>query len=60
MVFQMLLCGECFENVCILRRTNYPSVKVLNGTLATQQHLEYHCEALYETPCITSESNIEP
>jgi hypothetical protein len=29
-------------------------------TLATQQHLEYHCKALFETPCITSGSHIQP
>jgi hypothetical protein len=29
-------------------------------TLTTQQHLEYHCEALSETPCITSRSHNEP
>jgi hypothetical protein len=29
-------------------------------TLATQQHLEYRCKDLFETPCITSESHIEP
>jgi hypothetical protein len=29
-------------------------------TLATQQRLEYHCKALFETPCITSESHTEP
>jgi hypothetical protein len=28
------------------------SVNVL-VTLTTQEHLEYHCEALFETPCIT-------
>jgi hypothetical protein len=33
MLFQMLLCGECYENVCTYRRTNYPSLKV---TLATR------------------------
>jgi hypothetical protein len=29
-------------------------------TLATQQHLEYNCKTLFETPCITNESHIEP
>jgi hypothetical protein len=29
-------------------------------TLSTQQHLEYHCKALFQTSCITSESDIEP
>jgi hypothetical protein len=29
-------------------------------TLATKRHLEYHCKALFETPCITSESYREP
>jgi hypothetical protein len=28
-------------------------------TLATQQHLEYHYKALFETPSITDESHIE-
>jgi hypothetical protein len=28
-------------------------------TLATQQHLKYHCKALFETLCITSESHTE-
>jgi hypothetical protein len=30
MVFQMLLCGQCYEHVYIYRRTAYPSFKVLN------------------------------
>jgi hypothetical protein len=30
------------------------SIKVF-VTLATQSHLEYHCKALFETPCITVE-----
>jgi hypothetical protein len=30
MVFQMLLCGEYYENVYTLRRTNSPSFKMLN------------------------------
>jgi hypothetical protein len=29
MVFQMLLCGECYENVYTERRTNYPSFNTL-------------------------------
>jgi hypothetical protein len=29
-------------------------------TLATQQHLEYNCKALSETPCIIIGSRIEP
>jgi hypothetical protein len=29
-------------------------------TLATKKHLEYHCKALFETSCITSESHLEP
>jgi hypothetical protein len=29
-------------------------------TFATEQYLEYHCNALFETLCITSESHIEP
>jgi hypothetical protein len=29
-------------------------------TLGTQQHLEYRCKALFETPCITSGSLIGP
>jgi hypothetical protein len=29
-------------------------------TIATHQHLEYHCKALFEIPCITSGSHIEP
>jgi hypothetical protein len=28
-------------------------------TLAKQQHLDYHCKALFETSCITSGSHIE-
>jgi hypothetical protein len=28
MLFKMLLCGECYENVYTSRRTNYPSLKV--------------------------------
>jgi hypothetical protein len=30
MAFQMLLCGECYENVCTWRHTNYSSFKLLN------------------------------
>jgi hypothetical protein len=30
MVFQMLLFGECYENVYTWRRTNYPSFNTLN------------------------------
>jgi hypothetical protein len=29
-------------------------------TLATQQHLQYHCKTFFETPCIIIESHIEP
>jgi hypothetical protein len=29
-------------------------------TLATQQHLEYRCKSLFETPCITNGSPFEP
>jgi hypothetical protein len=29
-------------------------------TLTTQQHLEYHCKALFETLWITFGSHIEP
>jgi hypothetical protein len=29
-------------------------------TPATQQHLEYHLKAVFETACITTESHIEP
>jgi hypothetical protein len=29
-------------------------------TLATELHLEYYCKTLFETPCITSRSHIEP
>jgi hypothetical protein len=25
MMFQMMLCGECYENIYTSRRTNYPS-----------------------------------
>jgi hypothetical protein len=35
------------------------SAKVFD-TLATQKHLEYHCKALFEIPCITSGGDIEP
>jgi hypothetical protein len=28
--------------------------------IATQLHLEYHCKAVFETFCITSESSTEP
>jgi hypothetical protein len=45
MVLQMLLCDECYEDVFV--------------TLATQKHLEYHCKALFEVPCITTGSQIE-
>jgi hypothetical protein len=48
MAFQMLLCGECYENVsyCTLFSVN------VFVTLLTQWHLEYYCKALFETPCI--------
>jgi hypothetical protein len=29
--YQMLLCGECYENVYTFRRTNYPPFKVLTS-----------------------------
>jgi hypothetical protein len=32
-LFQMLLCGECYENVYTQRHTNYPSLKSLNNGL---------------------------
>jgi hypothetical protein len=73
MVFQMLLCGECYEEHLHLKAYKLfiiqgvklwivctpLSVKAF-VTLATQQHLEYHCKALFKTPCITSGSHIEP
>jgi hypothetical protein len=31
MVFQMLLCGKCYENVYTWMRKNYPSFKALNN-----------------------------
>jgi hypothetical protein len=64
MAFQMLLCGECYENVY-----TYGVQAIFHGVeqwivcmplsvkvfmiLPTQQHLEYHCKALFFTPCIT-------
>jgi hypothetical protein len=55
MIFQMLLSGQCYENVYNLNTLNvdslYVSVNVF-VTLATQQHLEYHCKSLFNTPCI--------
>jgi hypothetical protein len=30
MVFQMLLCGECYENFYTLRRANCPSFSISN------------------------------
>jgi hypothetical protein len=39
MVFQMLLRGECYENVYAQRRTNCPSFKVLNGGSYTGPHI---------------------
>jgi hypothetical protein len=40
--------------VCTASRTN------IFLALATQQHFEYNCKAIFETPCITSGSHIEP
>jgi hypothetical protein len=73
MVFQILLCGECYENVCTLKTYKLSSVEVVerwvactplsvNGlvTLVTQYHSGYHCKAIFKTPCITSGSRIEP
>jgi hypothetical protein len=54
MIFQMMLCGECYENV------SSPLIVNVFITLATQLHLKYHYKTLFETPCITSGSHIEP
>jgi hypothetical protein len=65
MVFQMLLCGEYYKKSLHLKAYKLSiiqdverwmvctplSVKVFI-TLATQQHLEYHCKTFFETPCI--------
>jgi hypothetical protein len=53
MIFQMLLCAEGYENVCISLSVN------VFLTLATREHLEHHCKARFETYCITSGSHIE-
>jgi hypothetical protein len=62
MVFQMLLCGECYENffehlerwiVCTPLSVN------VFVRLVTQYQLKYHCEAPFETPSITTESQVE-
>jgi hypothetical protein len=70
--FQMLLCGECYEHICLKvcklsivqdveRWIVYTSINVnVFITLATQYHLECHCKALSETAYITSGSHIEP
>jgi hypothetical protein len=59
MVFQILLCGECYENVqdeqwivC-----TYLSVNAFI-TLATHSHLEYHCKALFKTLCISGKLSL--
>jgi hypothetical protein len=46
MVFQMLLCGYCYENVYDVQTARHAA------------KLEYNCKALFETPCTTSESHI--
>jgi hypothetical protein len=45
MVFQMLLCGEC---------------KIFTLKDVQAIHRSTPCTALFETPCITSGSRIEP
>jgi hypothetical protein len=55
-VFQMLLCGECYEKgVQTIHRSplcRYLSVNVF-VTLVTQQYWEYSCKALFETPVLS-------
>jgi hypothetical protein len=56
-VFQMLPCGECYENVQRVERwiaCTPLSVKFF-VTVATQLHLEYHGKDLFETPCISTD-----
>jgi hypothetical protein len=72
MALQMLLCGECYENVYtkayklnvvkhLERRIVYTPLSInVIVTLATQQHLECQCKVLFETPCIITGSHIEP
>jgi hypothetical protein len=50
MLFQVLLCGECYKDVYTQRRTNYPSFNTLYTFKCTR-----HTVTLY----ITSESHIE-
>jgi hypothetical protein len=54
MVFQMLLCGEHYENLYSYRRTSYPSTKVVFPPLVYMTTLErqvsnaYAFTAIYE------------
>jgi hypothetical protein len=58
MIFQMLLCGECYENVYKITIIQHLAPWIIYTplsanvfvTLATQQHLEYHCKSFLKYP----------
>jgi hypothetical protein len=47
MAFQMLLCGECYENVYTLRRTNYPSFNIIQTLYKEIRNYSYWELSLY-------------
>jgi hypothetical protein len=48
-MFQMLLCGECYENVHTYRRTNYSSFMILMVRIGTDSLYAFKCKRFRNT-----------